>query len=152
LIDSPAYYDLIGNSDKGKLPAGNYEAIIVDMSTVTDIKCGLFIADIFKPVYRIIAGDNKNVEVKDNGIFRYKQVDGYEYESTKNWGFAKFMQLLGMYSKEEGRINLPFITKNDITQKQVRIMVWDKTFINETSDRINYPVARAVSLINEVPF
>ena len=27
-----------------------------------------------------------------------------------------------------------------------------KSFINETSDRISYPVARAVSLINEVPF
>ena len=152
MTDSPAYYDLIGNSDRGKLPAGNYEAIIVDMRMVTDIKCGLFMADVFKPVYRVTAGDHKNTEITDNGIFRYKQVDGYEYESTKNWGFAKFMQLLGMYGKKEGRVNLPYITKDDILQKRVRIMVWDKTFINETSDRVSYPVARAVSLISEVPF
>ena len=152
MTDSPAYYDLIGNSDRGKLPAGNYEAIIVDMRMVTDIKCGLFMADVFKPVYRVTAGDHKNTEITDNGIFRYKQVDGYEYESTKNWGFAKFMQLLGMYSKKEGRVNLPYITKDDILQKRVRITVWDKTFINETSDRVSYPVARAVSLISEVPF
>ena len=152
MIDSPAYYDLTGDSGKGKLPAGNYEAIIIDMSTVTDIKCGLFIADVFKPIYRVIAGDHKNMEVTDNGIFRYKQVDGHEYESNKNWGFAKFMQLLGMYSKKDGRVNLPYVTKNDVLQMQMKIMVWDKSFINETSDRVIYPVARAVSLISEVPF
>ena len=152
MTDSPAYYDLSGDSDRGKLPAGNYDAIIVDMSTVTDIKCGLFIADIFKPVYRITDGEHKNMEVIDNGIFRYKQVNGYEYESNKNWGFAKFMQLLGTYSKKDGKVNLPYITKSDVSHKRVRITVWDKSFINETSDRISYPVARAVSLINEVPF
>ena len=152
MTDSPAYYDLSGDSERSKLPAGNYDAIIVDMSTVTDIKCGLFIADIFKPVYRIIDGEHKDMEVIDNGFFRYKQVNGYEYESNKNWGFAKFMQLLGTYSKKDGKVNLPYITKRDVSHKRVRITVWDKSFINETSDRISYPVARAVSLINEVPF
>ena len=152
MTDSPAYYDLSGDSGGGKLPAGHYEAIIGDMSIVTDIKCGGFIADVFKPVYRGTAGGHKNMEVTDNGIFRYKQVDGYEYESNKNWGFAKFMQILGMYNKKDGRVNLPYITKNDVSQKLVRIMVWDKSFINEISDRISYPVARAMSLINEVPF
>ena len=68
MTDSPAYYDLSGDSGGGKLPAGNYEAIIVDMDTVTDIKCGVFIADVFKPVYRVTAGDHKNMEVTDNGI------------------------------------------------------------------------------------
>ena len=152
MTDLPAYYDLTGDSDRGKLPAGNYEAIVVDMSTVTDIKCGVFIADIFKPVYRVDSGDHKNMEVIDNGIFRYKQVNGYEYESNKNWGFAKFMQMLGMYNKKEGRINLPYIKNNDIVNKRMRIMVWDKSFMNETNERISYPVARAISLINEVPF
>ena len=152
MTDSPAYYDLSGDSGGGKLPAGNYEAIIVDMSTVTDIKCGLFIADVFKPVYRVTAGDHKNMEVTDNGIFRYKQVNGYEYESNKNWGFAKFMQMLGMYSKKDGRINLPYIKIDDVLKTSMKIMVWDKSFINETNDRVSYPVARAMSLINEVPF
>ena len=62
------------------------------------------------------------------------------------------MQMLGMYSKKDGKVNLPYITNNDISNKQVRIVVWDKTFTNETNDRISYPVARAISLINEVPF
>jgi len=152
LIDSPAYYDLTGNSGNNKLPTGNYKATIVDMNTITDIKCGTFIADIFKPVYRINSGEHNNTEVIDNGIFRYKQVDGHNYKSSKNWGFAKFMQLMKLAEEKNGRIDLPYIKKYDVLHKQVDIMVWDKTFTNETNDQISYPVARAVSLISEVPF
>ena len=31
-------------------------------------------------------------------------------------------------------------------------MVWNKSFTNEKSDEVYYPVARVVELINEVPF
>ena len=150
--DSLAYFDLVGGSGKSKLPAGNYRAIIIDMTTVTDIKCGSFIADVFKPVYKVTSGDYKDTEVTDNGIFRYKQVDGYNYKPNKNWGIAKFMQLTNMSKEKDGRIELPYLNNKDLINKKVKIMVWNKSFTNEKSDEVYYPVARVVELINEVPF
>ena len=150
--DSLAYFDLVGGSGKSKLPAGNYRAIIIDMTTVTDIKCGSFIADVFKPVYKVTSGDYKDTEVTDNGIFRYKQVDGYNYKPNKNWGIAKFMQLMNMSKEKDGRIELPYLNNKALINKKVKIMVWNKSFTNEKSDEVYYPVARVVELINEVPF
>ena len=150
--DSLAYFDLVGGSGKSKLPAGNYRAIIIDMTTVTDIKCGSFIADVFKPVYKVTSGDYKDTEVTDNGIFRYKQVDGYNYKPNKNWGIAKFMQLMNMSKEKDGRIELPYLNNKDLINKKVKIMVWNKSFTNEKSDEVYYPVARVVELINDVPF
>ena len=118
--DSLAYFDLVGGSGKSKLPAGNYRAIIIDMTTVTDIKCGSFIADVFKPVYKVTSGDYKDTEVTDNGIFRYKQVDGYDYKPNKNWGIAKFMQLMNMTKEKDGRIDLPYLKKPDLNNKKVK--------------------------------
>lgn len=152
MSDSTAYFDLIGNSGKEKLPSGNYRAIIIDMTTVTDIKCGSFIADVFKPVYRVTSGDYKDTEVTDNGIFRYKQVDGYDYKPNKNWGIAKFMQLMNMTKEKDGRIELPYLKSDDLYGKKVKIMAWNKSFTNEKNDEVYYPVARVVELISEVPF
>ena len=152
MSDSPAYFDLIGGSGKSKLPNGNYRATIIDMTTVTDIKCGSFIADVFKPVYKVTSGDYKDIEVSDNGIFRYKQVNGYEYKPNKNWGIAKFMQLMNMTKEKDGRIDLPYLKRSDLTNKNVKIVVWGKSFTNEKNDEVYYPVARVVELINEVPF
>ena len=122
------------------------------MTTVTDIKCGSFIADVFKPVYKVTSGDYKDTEVTDNGIFRYKQVDGHDYKPNKNWGIAKFMQLMDMTKEKDGRIDLPYLKRDDLINKNVKIMVWSKSFTNEKNDEVYYPVARVVELISEVPF
>ena len=50
-----AYYIPGESSGKVKLPKGEYEATIINLEMVNNIKCGDFIADIFKPVYISLA-------------------------------------------------------------------------------------------------
>jgi len=76
----------------------------------------------------------------------------YYYKPNKNWGIAKFMQLMNMTKEKDGRIDLPYLKKPDLNNKKVKIMVWSKSFTNEKNDEVYYPVARVVELINEVPF
>ena len=59
---------------------------------------------------------------------------------------------MNMSKEKDGRIDLPYLRKNDLNNKKVRIMVWDKSFTNEKNDEVYYPVARVIELINEVPF
>ena len=97
--DSPAYFDLIGGSGKSKLPNGNYRAIIIDMTTVTDIKCGSFIADVFKPVYKVTSEDYKDIEVSDKEIVGHAIIKFSEAEID--------LLLIALYNTE--KIDLPRI-------------------------------------------
>ena len=58
-----------------KLPTGEYIAKIVDVEISANVRFGNYIADVYKPVYSIIRNDDtelNGMEVRDNGIFRYK--------------------------------------------------------------------------------
>ena len=151
-----AYYPGDIDSTKSGVPEGRYTAKVVGLELIKDLSFKKHIADIFKPEYEI--DSNKHPEfaletVLDSGIFRYKQKDGYLYDPKKNWGFVKFMSIMGLYDKgEEGQ--LPFLYLNDINGSVVLIDVFIKKFKNEYEKDVRYPVARLVQIVDiaEVPF
>ena len=51
---------------------GKHTAKIVDVEISNNVRFGKYIADVFKPVYKV--GENT---VRDNGIFKYKHVQGF---------------------------------------------------------------------------
>ena len=152
-----AYYPIDIGESKKSVPEGRYQALIIDLELSKDVQFYKYIADVFKPTYCIV--DPKFPElldetVKDNGIFRYKKVDGYEYEHSKNWGYAKFISMIKT-SKKDGKGNqLPFLFLSDVKNKKMLIDVTMKKFKNETGSDVSYPVARAIQIIedSEVPF
>ena len=149
---SEAYY-VPGDTGTGqKIPIGEYEAIITSLDVAADIKCGRFIADIFKPTYKMIHPDYSGMEVKDNGIFRYKEKTGYEYKPSRNWGFAKFCKALGLEKEEGGKITLPYLEFNSIDGFKVIVSISYKNFVNDTGSQVSYPVAILKSKLAEVPF
>ena len=81
-------------------------------------------------------------------------MDGYEYEHSKNWGYAKFISLMQIPKEEWEGDQLPFLFLNKIKNKRVLIDVTMKKFTNETGSDVSYPVARTIQLIetDEVPF
>ena len=107
---------------------GKHIATIVDVETSNNVRFGKYIADVFKPVYKV--GGNT---VKDNGIFKYKQVQGFSHDPKKNWGYAKFLKF------------------ENLIGELVEIEVYEKIFNNTFSKRVKYPVARVVRTV-EVPF
>ena len=150
-----AYYPLDLESDRVSIPKGRYTAAIVSLELNKNIKFGRYIADVFKPEYLIDVSEHpeyEDVVVKDDGIFRYKEIDGYKYDPKKNWGFAKFLSIMKI-QKLNGQ--LPFLYLKDINNTKVLIDVYMKTFFNDIDSEVRYPVARAIQLLErqeDVPF
>ena len=152
-----AYYPTDIGLSKQSVPEGRYEAKIIDLELTKDVQFFKYMSDVFKPEYSI---DDKSTPeligeiVKDNGIFRYKKVDGYEYEHSKNWGYAKFISLMKIPKEEWEGNQLPFLFLNKIKNKRVLIDVSLKKFKNETGSDVSYPVARTIQLIenDNIPF
>ena len=149
-----AYY-IPGETGSGpKLPSGEYEATITSLEMTENVKCGGFIADIFKPVYRVANSEYQNTDVRDNGVFRYKEKAGYNFKPSRNWGFAKFISIMQLRKDEGKGGQLPYLHLVDIKGAKVLIDVSMKTFMNDLDSEIRYPVARAIQLIEtaSVPF
>ena len=146
----PAGFDLI----KKGVPEGRYTASVVSLDIIEDMKFGNYIADIFKPEYMVDIEEHPKVEgetVKDNGIFRYKKVDGHLYEHKKNWGFAKFLSVMQLRKDEGKGGQLPYLYLADIKNAVILMDVRMKSFTNDLESEISYPVARAIQLIQKSP-
>jgi len=137
--------------DKIKPPKDRYEARIIDLETISDVRCGQHIADIYKIHYRIQGGEFKDFVVKDNGVFRYKEKDGFMYEPKRNWGYAKFYDLLQL-PKASNAKSIPALDKNTIDGYIVKIDLSYKTFVNEMQTQVSYPIAKLIERVSEVPF
>ena len=152
-----AYYPIFLDDDKNSVPKGRYTAIITDLSISENVKFGNYIADVFKPEYTIDKKDHPPYDgcsVLDNGIFRYKKVEDCIYDHNKNWGYAKFLSVMGL-RKEDGKgRQLPFLDLGQIKGSTVLIDVFTKKFTNDLDSQISYSVGRTVQLQNkpEVPF
>lgn len=126
-----------------KVDTGKYIARITDVEVSENVRFGRYIADVYKPVYMV--GGNT---VRDNGVFMYKKVEGFLYDPKKNWGYAKFLNSLGV--KKSSAIDERYKFEQ-IVGKLVEIEVYNKVFNNEFSKRVQYPVARVLRKV-EVPF
>ena len=122
---------------------GKHIATIVDVEISNNVRFGKYIADVFKPVYKVGANT-----VKDNGIFRYKHVHGFLHDPKKNWGYAKFLNVMGVKNNNSTDDNSKF---KNLIGELVEIEVYEKIFNNTFSKRVTYPVARVVKYV-EVPF
>jgi hypothetical protein len=122
---------------------GKHIATIVDVEISNNVRFGKYIADVFKPVYKV--GTNT---VKDNGIFRYKHVQGFLHDPKKNWGYAKFLNVMGVKNNNSTDDNSKF---KNLIGELVEIEVYEKIFNNTFSKRVTYPVARVVKYV-EIPF
>ena len=149
---SEAYYIPSGEATGSKVPAGEYEAIISNIEVTDNNKCGAFIADVFKPVYKLVHPDYNGVEVRDNGLFRCKDKPGYQFKANRNWGFAKFCQILGIDKQENGKITLPYLELDMMDGFNVIININYKSFVNKEGSHVSYPVATLKKKIKEVPF
>lgn len=147
-----AYYIPHEKADSVKIDAKQYDAVIQSVDVTKDIRCNGFIADIFKPLYRITNEDGKGTIVKDNGVFRYKDKAGFQFKASKNWGYAKFCEILGLDKQRDGKIHLPFIEDGMIDGYSVVISIDYKHFVNEGGMRISYPVATLKEKTGEAPF
>ena len=122
---------------------GRHTAKIVDVEISNNVRFGKYIADVFKPVYKV----GKNT-VRDNGIFKYKHVQGFSHDPKKNWGYAKFLNVMGVKKSNTNGGDFKF---ENIIGELVEIEVYEKIFNNTFSKRVKYPVARVVRIV-EVPF
>jgi hypothetical protein len=139
-------------NEKIKPPKGIYETRVVDLDIIADVRCGEHIADIYKVHYRIEEGDFKDFTVKDNGVFRYKEKDGFAYDPKRNWGYGKFYDLLGLPKNTKDKLDIPALDKHTIDGYIVKIDLAYKTFVNEAQLQVSYPVAKLVEKVSEVPF
>jgi len=151
-MSDSAYYIPNEKADIVKLPTGEYEASIETVEVTKDVKCGGFIADIFKPVYKVLSKEHGEVIVKDNGVFRYKEKAGHQFKASRNWGYAKFCEILGLDKQRNGKIHLPFIDGDMIDGYTVIIAINYKHFVNEGGMRISYPVATLKQKTGGAPF
>ena len=126
-----------------KVDNGKYIAKIVEIDVSENVRFGWYIADVYKPIYMV----SGNV-VRDNGVFMYKKVEGFLYNPKKYWGYAKFLNSLGV--KKDNAIDERYKFEQ-IVGKLVEIEVYNKVFNNEFSKRVQYPVARVLRKV-EVPF
>ena len=122
---------------------GKHTAKIVDVEISNNVRFGKYIADVFKPVYKV--GENT---VRDNGIFKYKHVQGFSHDPKKNWGYAKFLNVMGVKKSNTNGGDFKF---ENIIGELVEIEVYEKIFNNTFSKRVKYPVARVVRIV-DVPF
>ena len=123
---------------------GKQNAKIIDVEVATDIRFGRYLADVYKPVYNVDGGT-----VKDNGVFRYKKADGFLYDPKKNWGYARFLNVMGI--KRDRGSDTPSFKPENIIGELVTIEVYEKVFTNAFSKVVKYPVARVVSIL-DIPF
>ena len=147
-----AYYIPHEKAESVKIDAKEYNAVILSVDVSRDIKCNGFIADIFKPSYKINTEDDGEIIVKDNGVFRYKEKAGFNFQASKNWGYAKFCEILGLEKQRDGKIHLPFIDNGMIDGYTVIVSITYKHFVNEGGMRISYPVATLKERPGGVPF
>ena len=149
-----AYYPTFEDNDKKIVPAGRYTAVITDLSMSENVIFGKYIADVFKPEYTIDKKEHPPYDgysVVDNGIFRYKKVNDCLYEHRKNWGYAKFLSIMGLRKEVGEGGQLPFLHLNDIKNAVVLVDVFIKKFTNDLDSEISYPVARLIQLENKAP-
>ena len=152
-----AYYPTDESQFTRSVPTGRYTASIVGMDTSENVRFGRYVADVFKPEYEVDGKEHPEYEscvVKDNGVFRYKKVEGQLYEHRKNWGFAQFLSIMQLRKDKGQGGQLPFLYLPDIKGAKVLIDVTMKTFYNDLDSEVRYPVARTIQLIQsaEVPF
>ena len=149
-----AYYPAEDSQFAKSVPSGRYTARIVGMDISENVKFGKYVADVFKPEYEVDEKEHPEYEsciVKDNGVFRYKKVDGYLYEHKKNWGFAKFLSVMQLRKDEGKGGQLPYLYLTDIKNAVILMDVRMKSFTNDLESEIRYPVARAIQLIQKSP-
>ena len=152
-----AYYPADDSQFTRSVPTGRYTASIIGMETSENLRFGRYVADVFKPEYEVDRNEHPEYEsctVRDNGVFRYKKVDGQLYEHRKNWGFAKFLSIMQLRKDKGQGGQLPFLYLADINGSKVLIDVTMKTFYNDLDSEVRYPVARTIQLIKSagVPF
>ena len=141
------YYEANTQDEKVKPPKGTYDAVIVGLDIIEDVHCGVHIADIFKPQYKLIDEEFRDVVVKDSGVFRYKKKEGYEYNPKRNWGYNKFTQLLDIPKNKSNTLSFSLIDGWTVT-----IDLSYKTFVNEMHTQVSYPVATLIKKKSEAPF
>ena len=122
---------------------GKHTAKIVDVEISNNVRFGKYIAYVFKPVYKV--GENT---VRDNGIFKYKHVQGFSHDPKKNWGYAKFLNVMGVKNSSSTDDVSKF---KNLIGELVEIEVYEKIFNNTFSKRVTYTVARVVKHV-EIPF
>ena len=98
------------------------------------------------------SGEYENTDVRDNGVFRYKEKAGYNFKPSRNWGFAKFCGILGLDNEVNGKVTLPYLELDMIDGYKVVIDVSYKNFVNESGNPVRYPVATLKKKLGEVPF
>ena len=125
------------------VPTGQHISTIIGIEISNNVRFGQYVADVFKPIYRV-----KENTVRDNGIFRYKQAKGFLYDPKKNWGYAKFLNVMGVKNSSSTDDVSKF---KNIIGELVEIEVYEKIFNNTFSKRVTYPVARVVKHV-EIPF
>jgi len=127
---------------------GRHTAKIVDVEISNNVRFGKYIADVFKPVYKV--GTNT---VKDNGIFVYKVQQGFQFEPKRNWGYSKYLKLMQLEKDRDNSTGMIApLKRSDIIHNVVMIDVFDKTFTNDFSQYVKYNVARTVELITKGDF
>ena len=151
-MSGDSYYIPSRDSADSRIPSGEYKAMICDIEVMKDMRCGGFIADVFKPVYRIKHLEYDGTEIKDSGLFRYKDVQGYQFKPNRNWGFAKFCQTLGIQKNDKNKMSLPYLQLSMLTNIDIIIDVTYKSFVNKEGVNVSYPVAVLKKKIEEVPF
>jgi len=149
-----SYYSPETTTRKSIVKKGEYKAKIIGLDVRNDIPFGRMIADVYKPLYVIDGGDFDGTEIKDNGLFRYKEVNGYEFVPKRNWGYYKFCKILGLIRDESNgnKSELPELRLVDVNGFDAKIKVAHKSFVNNKGMNINYAVARLIEVEKEVPF
>ena len=149
---TPSYYSP-GRTKKSRVSDGEYRAKIVRLEIKSDVRFGNMLADIYKPVYKIIDDDFNGVEIKDNGLFHYRQLEGHDFIPKRNWGYYKFCKVFGLARKStNGRTELPQLKLEPLENCEAIIKVFHKSFVNNDGVNINYAVARLVKIEKETPF
>ena len=133
----------IANLNNDTVETGKHIARIVEVEISKDVRFGRYVANVYKPIYRI-----NDKTVRDNGVFMYKKVEGFLYSPQKNWGYAKFLNTVGV--KKSNALGESFKFES-LINTLVEIEVYEKIFDNEFSTRVKYPVARVLRKV-EVPF
>jgi|TARA_R100000700_G_scaffold37892_1_gene48554 hypothetical protein len=149
-----AFYPFDDSQFKRSVPVGRYTAVITGMEVSENMKFGKYVADVFKPQYLLDVGEHPEFEgcfVKDNGVFRYKKVEGHSYQHGKNWGFAKFLSIMQLLREEGKGGQLPYLHLTDIKNAKVLIDVFTKKFMNDLDSEIHYSVARVIQLVEKSP-
>ena len=148
-----SYYSPEWRSKKNRISDGEYTARVVGLDVKEAMRFGNLLADIYKPIYGIIGDDFDGMEVKDNGLFHYRQMEGHDFIPKRNWGYYKFCKAFGLAHKStNGKAELPQLELRNLERYNVVIKVFHKSFVNNDGVDINYAVARLMEIAKEIPF